>query len=146
MSTAEEATINPDGSTTFEDASGGADYDASGGANYENTTFDDSDGIPNMDEQSAEEIIKGTDPALYLAIAVACFVVIFVFIQIRKNERMPRLTPSSRTSTGTNSTSRCPQLSMNITKSKKNARRKGGSLGRVVVRSLLLIIVRWLKL
>ena len=86
MSTAEEATINPDGSTTFEDATGGADYDASG-ANYENTTFDDSDGIPNMDEQSAEEIIKGTDPALYLAIAVACFIAIFVFIQMRKKRK-----------------------------------------------------------
>ncbi|KAL7499227.1 hypothetical protein ACHAWT_010147 [Skeletonema menzelii] len=74
MSTAEEATVNPDGSTTFDDA----------GANYDNTT---DSGIPNMDEEATEEIIKGTDPALYLAIAVVCFAVIFVFIQMRKKRK-----------------------------------------------------------
>mmetsp|Transcript_26176 Transcript_26176/g.39031 ORF Transcript_26176/g.39031 Transcript_26176/m.39031 type:complete len:314 (+) Transcript_26176:123-1064(+) len=78
MSTTGEATVNPDGSTTFDDA--GAD------ANFDNTT--DGSGIPNMDEETtAEEIIKGTDPALYLAIAVVCFAVIFVFIQIRKKRK-----------------------------------------------------------
>ena len=75
MSTAEEATVNPDGSTTFDDA----------GANYTNNTTDS--GIPNMDEEAAEEVIKGTDPALYLAIAVVCFAVIFIFIQLRKKRK-----------------------------------------------------------
>ena len=81
MSTAEEATVNPDGSTTFNDA--GAD-DA--GASYDNTT---DSGIPNMDEDAAgaEEVIKGTDPALYLAIAVVLFAVVFIFIQMRKKRK-----------------------------------------------------------
>ena len=77
MSTTGEATVNPDGSTTFDDATG---------ADYDNTT--DNSGIPNMDEEAgAEEIIKGTDPALYLAIAVVLFAVIFIFIQIRKKRK-----------------------------------------------------------
>lgn len=80
MSTTGEATVNPDGSTTFDDAAGDA------GADYDNTT---DSGIPNMDEEgaAAEEIIKGTDPALYLAIAVVIFAVIFIFIQIRKKRK-----------------------------------------------------------
>lgn len=69
MSTTEEATINPDGSTTFDSA--GAD-DAGAGA--EDTG----------DTDAAEEVIKGTDPALYLALAVVAFAVVFVFMQIRK--------------------------------------------------------------
>lgn len=77
MSTTGEATVNPDGSTTFDDAGAGTDYD--------NTT---DSGIPNMDEEAAaEEVIKGTDPALYLAFAVVCFAIIFVFIQIRKKRK-----------------------------------------------------------
>lgn len=77
MSTAEEATVNPDGSTTFDDAGGGAD-DSAG-----------ADDMPNMDgaEEAAEEIIKGTDPALYLALAVVAFAIIFVFLQLRKKRK-----------------------------------------------------------
>ena len=75
MSTTGEATVNPDGSTIFDDAE------------YDNTT---DSGIPNMDEEGAagaEEIIKGTDPALYLAIAVVVFAAIFIYIQIRKKRK-----------------------------------------------------------
>ena len=39
------------------------------------------------DEAAAEEIIKGTDPALYLALAVAVFFVIFIFLQLRKKRK-----------------------------------------------------------
>lgn len=39
------------------------------------------------DEAAAEEIIKGTDPALYLALAVALFFVIFIFLQLRKKRK-----------------------------------------------------------
>lgn len=78
MSTTGEATVNPDGSTEYADA-------GDGGADYDNTT---DSGIPNMDEEAAEEmIIKGTDPALYLAIAVIAFAIIFVFIQMRKKRK-----------------------------------------------------------
>ena len=78
MSTAEEATINPDGSTTFDDVGAGADDSA--GAD---------DDMPNMDgaEEAAEEIIKGTDPALYLALALVAFAIIFVFLQLRKKRK-----------------------------------------------------------
>jgi len=75
MSTAEEATVNPDGSTTFDDA-GGAD---SAGAGAED--------MPNMDEETAEEIIKGTDPALYLALAVGLLFAMFLFLQMRKKKK-----------------------------------------------------------
>ena len=79
MSTAEEATINPDGSTTFEDT-GGAD--SAGGD------------IPNMGEDSTtageetvEEVIKGTDPALYLALTVLFLGIVFIFVQLRKRKK-----------------------------------------------------------
>lgn len=78
MSTAEEATVNPDGSTTFDDAgadSAGADAGAA-------------DDIPDMGgEEAAEEIVKGTDPALYLALAVLVFGVMFIFYQLRKKRK-----------------------------------------------------------
>mmetsp|Transcript_13188 Transcript_13188/g.32058 ORF Transcript_13188/g.32058 Transcript_13188/m.32058 type:complete len:307 (-) Transcript_13188:265-1185(-) len=79
MSTAEEATVNPDGSTTFNDA-GGADSAGAGAAGED---------MPNMDgaEETAEEIVKGTDPALFLALAVLAFAVIFVFLQLRKKKK-----------------------------------------------------------
>mmetsp|Transcript_20126 Transcript_20126/g.43705 ORF Transcript_20126/g.43705 Transcript_20126/m.43705 type:complete len:299 (+) Transcript_20126:107-1003(+) len=73
MSTTEEATVNPDGSTTFNDA-GGADSAAG-------------EDMPNMDDETAEEIIKGTDPALYLAVAALVFFVIFIFLQLRKKKK-----------------------------------------------------------
>jgi len=72
MSTAEEATVNPDGSTTFNDA-GGADSSAG-------------EDMPGA-EETAEEIIKGTDPALYLALASLVFFVIFIFVQLRKKKK-----------------------------------------------------------
>ncbi|KAL7541529.1 hypothetical protein ACHAXR_011002 [Thalassiosira sp. AJA248-18] len=80
MSTAEEATVNPDGSTTFDDAGGGADDipnmdDAGAGA--EGAT----------DEEAAEEIIKGIDPALYLALALIASVALFFFFQMRKKRK-----------------------------------------------------------
>jgi hypothetical protein len=81
MSTTGEATVNPDGSTTFTDAA-----DDSSGADFDNTT----DSIPNMDEETAdaaEEVIKGTDPALYLAVAVVLFAIIFFYIQMRKKRK-----------------------------------------------------------
>lgn len=82
MSTAEEATVNPDGSTTFDNADDGGGSSAGGGA----------DDIPDMDagtgaEDAAEEIVKGTDPALYLAIAVVVSIAIFVFFQYRKKRK-----------------------------------------------------------
>ncbi len=73
MSTTEEATINPDGSTTFDSAAADdAGADAGTGA-------DDMG-----DADATEEVIIGTDPALYLALVVVTFAVIFIFIQIRK--------------------------------------------------------------
>lgn len=73
MSTTEEATVNPDGSTTFNGPGDGADSSGAAGED-----------MPDMGE---EEIIKGTDPALYLALAVVAFAVIFVFLQMRKKRK-----------------------------------------------------------
>ena len=79
MSTAEEATINPDGSATFDDAAGSG-ADSAG------------EDIPNMmggeEESTTEEILaKGTDPALYLALTVLFFGIIFIFLQLRKKRK-----------------------------------------------------------
>lgn len=80
MSTAEEATINPDGSATFDDAAGSGAEDSAG------------EDIPNMmggeEESTTEEILaKGTDPALYLALTVLFFGIIFIFLQLRKKRK-----------------------------------------------------------
>mmetsp|Transcript_25925 Transcript_25925/g.46749 ORF Transcript_25925/g.46749 Transcript_25925/m.46749 type:complete len:301 (+) Transcript_25925:63-965(+) len=74
MSTTEEATVNPDGSTTFNDAGDGTDSAGAGGED-----------MPDM--EGAEEIIKGTDPALYLALALVVFAAIFFFLQLRKKKK-----------------------------------------------------------
>jgi len=71
----EEATVNPDGSTTFNDAGDGAD---SAGAADED--------MPGMDE-TVEDIVKGTDPAFYLALAVVAIFAIFIFLQLRKKRK-----------------------------------------------------------
>lgn len=78
MSTTEEATVNPDGSTTFSDSGGAESGGAAGGED-----------IPNMDEGAAdaEEIVKGVDPALYLALTVVALLAIFVFFQLRKKRK-----------------------------------------------------------
>lgn len=75
MSTTEEAIINPDGSTTFNDAGEGA---GSAGAAGED--------MPDMGE-TAEEIVKGTDPALYLALSVVAFIALYLFLQMRKKRK-----------------------------------------------------------
>mmetsp|Transcript_14347 Transcript_14347/g.30674 ORF Transcript_14347/g.30674 Transcript_14347/m.30674 type:complete len:302 (+) Transcript_14347:121-1026(+) len=75
MSTTEEATINPDGSTTFNGAGDGA---GSAGAAGED--------MPDMGE-TAEEIVKGTDPALYLALSVVVFIALYLFLQMRKKRK-----------------------------------------------------------
>lgn len=62
MSTTEEATINPDGSTTFENEPPPVN-DAAG----EDTTFE-----PNVEE------LKGVDPAFYLLGAVVAFAVLYL--------------------------------------------------------------------
>ncbi|KAL7521641.1 hypothetical protein ACHAWX_006314 [Stephanocyclus meneghinianus] len=77
MSTTEEATINPDGSTTFQDPDPTATKpDADDGSIP--------DDMPTMDDESAEEIVKGIDPAIYLALAVVAFAIIFVVLRMRR--------------------------------------------------------------
>jgi hypothetical protein len=93
MSAAEEATINPDGSTTFDDASasssGGGDYGGSAGedAGSSASSGGGSDAFPDgssSDEPAVEDIVKGIDPALYLALIVAAFAILFIYLQLRK--------------------------------------------------------------
>ena len=82
MSTAEEATVNPDGSTTFDDAGTGADSSA-GGEDIPNMMGDES----TADETAEEIIIKGIDPALYLALSVLIVGILFIFYQLRKKRK-----------------------------------------------------------
>lgn len=75
MSTAEEATVNPDGSTTFDSPPGG-------GEGFDQETFD----TPPLDEDTMEEVAKGVDPAIYLIIAVVVFIVVYIFFVKKKKE------------------------------------------------------------
>ncbi len=80
MSAADEATINPDGSTTFDDATASSSSGGGGGG----------ESSPNFDAGADEEttandiVVKGIDPALYLALAVAAIAILFVYIRLRK--------------------------------------------------------------
>lgn len=71
-----EATVNPDGTTTFEDATAGA------GETFEEAAEDAFEGA----EEAAEEIVKGTDPAIYLALAFIVVVALYV-INYKRNQR-----------------------------------------------------------
>jgi len=92
MSTAEEATINADGSTTFNDDTNTTSSGGSGGS-----SGGDHDGIPGgdyaTDEPTADafmnddDVGRGVDPALYLALAVLFFGVLFVYIQLRNKRK-----------------------------------------------------------
>lgn len=71
---AEEATVNPDGSATFEEPP--VTEDAGAGA----------DEPPIMDEEKVEEIAQGIDPAVYLLIAVVIFGALYYFFVYRKKK------------------------------------------------------------
>lgn len=90
MSASEEATINPDGTQTVpgmeEDAggAGGAEPGPAGGADDagaggEEETF--AEGMPE-----AEYVIKGTDPAIYLFLAVLVLAGIWFFFSYKKRK------------------------------------------------------------
>ena len=74
----EEATINPDGTQTMgEDAAAdaGADYADAGGAAADDADDVDADAgeedFAEAAEEAAEEVIKGTDPAIFLLLGFA---------------------------------------------------------------------------
>lgn len=76
MSGTEEATVNPDGSTTFEAGEG----TGTEGENFSSET----DGMAG-DAGTAEEFVKGIDPAVFLLLAVVIGGVIwFLFYQRRR--------------------------------------------------------------
>ena len=86
MSTTEEATINPDGSTTFEtppggdpDAGAGGGPEAGGGEGFETPPGAEGEEIPIM-----EEIEKGIDPAFYLIGATIVIVILYYFFVLRR--------------------------------------------------------------
>ncbi len=85
MSAAGEATINPDGSTTFDDASANGDFGGSVGEDIPDMDGS-SDSIPDgsSEEPAVEDIVKGIDPALYLALIVTAFATLFIYLQLRK--------------------------------------------------------------
>ena len=71
MSTAEEATVNPDGSTTFE--------------NNNEPPVNETAGEEGMFEEAVKD--TGIDPAFYLIGAVIVFVVLYFFIsRMRKKD------------------------------------------------------------
>ena len=73
---AEEATINSDGSTTFEQPPVTDDGGAGAGA----------DEPPAMDEEKLEAIAQGTDPAVFLLLGVAIFALLYYFLVYRKKK------------------------------------------------------------
>ena len=75
MSTTEEATVNPDGSTTFSSEEGG-DAGASGDDSY--TTGDESGDVPQG--------MKGTDPAIFLFLGFLFVAGIWFFLYHRKQK------------------------------------------------------------
>lgn len=84
MSTAEEATINPDGSTTFGSDAGtgpGQEDVPPGGDNF--TSGAEDAGAEGTAEALA---VKGTDPAIYLALAFIAIVVLY-YLNYKRNKR-----------------------------------------------------------
>lgn len=78
---AEEATVNPDGSTTFTDDSAGTGSDSDGGAsNSAGEGFDDAQG-------AAGSIVKGTDPAIFLVIAFFVIAIMYYIVYTRNKTK-----------------------------------------------------------
>ena len=90
---AEEATINPDGSATFDEeppiAADDAGAGSAGGAGGE-STFED-EPPPTMDEETMnekiEEVAQGIDPAIYLLVAVLILGALYYFFVYRKRSK-----------------------------------------------------------
>jgi hypothetical protein len=72
---ADEATVNNDGSSTFEEP---LLNNETGG---EQIPVDD---IPPMDEELLKEVVKGTDPAVYVLLAVVIIAALYYFLVYRK--------------------------------------------------------------
>jgi len=85
-SAAEEATINPDGSTTFNNAAGDTDGTDGGAGETGGATGEDSN-TTGSDEETVEEIAKSVDPALYLALAVLAAGLLFIYSQLQKRRK-----------------------------------------------------------
>jgi len=84
----EEATINPDGSTTFADA--GADAGATDETFAGEETFEETF-AEGAGADSAEAVREGTDPAIFLALAFLGAVILYYFnYQRTKKKQMER--------------------------------------------------------
>jgi hypothetical protein len=70
---AEEATVNSDGSTTFDEPPVG------GGG--EESPFEDA---PPIDEEAVKEVVQGIDPAIYLLVSVLIAAALYYFFVHRK--------------------------------------------------------------
>jgi hypothetical protein len=89
----EEATVNPDGSTTFGSDGSGAGEDAAGDAGdaggSEGFDSGDAGGGEGFDvPPGAEEVLaaKGIDPAFYLIAAVVAVVALYYYFVIRRKD------------------------------------------------------------
>ena len=79
MSTTEEATVNADGTTTFESAPPVVDEEAFNNATAEDFTED-------AEEIFEEVVVKGIDPAIYLIIIVLVIGIVYFFVS-RRNRK-----------------------------------------------------------
>lgn len=78
-SSAEEASINPDGTTTFTDDSTNAGFENDESAN---------DGAGERSEsEGAGPIVKGTDPAIFLALGFVVISIIYYFLYKRSKKK-----------------------------------------------------------
>jgi len=78
---AEEATINPDGSTTFTDGAEGAEY-----GNDESTDESTDTGF-DYTESNPEPVVKGIDPAIYLVVSFLAAAIMFYFYHTRSKQK-----------------------------------------------------------
>lgn len=73
----EEATINPDGSTSFTEDATDAGFDKEG----------EESGAEGAEDAAAETVRKGTDPAIYLALAFIGAIIIYYFYYTRNKKK-----------------------------------------------------------
>lgn len=76
---AEEATINPDGSTTFENG-------AEGGDTFDDNADDGPKGEEEFEGEATPETPGGIDPAIYLILIVIAIAVIWIFFWFRRRK------------------------------------------------------------
>lgn len=81
MSSTQEATVNPDGSTTFTPPTDGG---SATGEEFNTTTDDYFNATDGAGAEGMADVTKPTDPALYLGLAFLFIIVIAIFVVVKR--------------------------------------------------------------